>query len=89
MRDILFRAWNESKKRFETNYDKVYMCDEGDCFVLVGSNFNGDHLSRMNVVVQFYIGKEDVNGNKIHEGDIIDIHQTVNGQPYFFIKSLI
>lgn len=76
MKEIKFRVWDLIGKR---------MLKWGDIMRLPAWEiFPGTPEQRAYNVMQ-YTGQKDKNGKEIYEGDIIDIHQTVNGCNLFVI----
>ena len=76
MEVLKFRVWDLIGKR---------MLQWGDIMNLpVWEIFPGTPEQRAFIVMQ-YTGLKDKNGKEIYEGDIIDIHQTVNGCNMFLI----
>ncbi|WP_270620698.1 YopX family protein [[Clostridium] innocuum] len=76
MRELKFRAWDLIGKR---------MLQWGDIMDLpVWEIFPGTPEQRAFSVMQ-YTGLKDMQEKEIYEGDIIDIHQTVNGCNLFVI----
>ena len=82
MREIKFRVWdkydNEMKYDAQDTYDYIVNNIMEDCF--------GDVLKSGRYEVMQYIGIKDKNGKEIYEGDIIDVHQTINGENVFIIE---
>lgn len=77
MEVLKFRVWDLLKKR---------MLQWGDIMDLhAWEIFPGTPEQRAFNVMQ-YTGLNDMNGKEIYKGDIIDIHQTVNGCNLFLIE---
>lgn len=76
MREIKFRAWD----CHEMLYDIFPTGKDRDCY-----SFINDMYYKCENIMQ-YTGLKDKNGKMIFEGDIIDIHQTVNGCNLFIIE---
>lgn len=65
--------------------EKVYYDGKPYSFIRLTKEFGGYDFKFPNVIIMKSTGLIDKNNKEIFEGDIIDIHQTVNGQNLFII----
>lgn len=80
MREIKFRAWDSSIRRMLYQTNMEYFDD------MIAFRINLDMLGdAQEIIIMQYTGLIDKNGKEIYEGDIIDIHQTVNGCNLFVV----
>lgn len=84
-REIKFRAWLKDDKRM-VEVRSIDFHEEGNIITVNYNDIFGFEFNENEIELMQYTGLKDKNGKEIYEGDIIDIHQTVNGQSVFVIE---
>ena len=85
MREIKFRAWLKDDKRM-IEVRSIDFHEEGNIITVNYNDIFGFEFNENEIELMQYTGLKDKNGKEIYEGDIVDIHQTVNGQSVFVIE---
>jgi len=80
VRTIKFRAWDKKDNTWY-RFTDPYIHAEEPYEIL-----RFDAPENSNFIFEQYTGLKDKNGVEIYEGDVIDIHQTVNGVNTFRIS---
>ena len=84
-REIKFRVYDEDLKKMRylnSSHDFICFDEKGNGYYHNMQTGLGEWFSDL----MQYVGLKDKNGVEVYEGDIIDIHQTVNGYNQFVIQ---
>ena len=84
-REIKFRVYDEDLKKMRylnNSHDFICFDEKGNGYYHNMQTGLGEWFSDL----MQYTGLKDKNGVEVYEGDIIDIHQTVNGYNQFVIQ---